>query len=659
MSEQARDRAVLLVLVLVSATVLFPLRPYGLQMGNEGWLLHPPMQMLEGKVLYRDVLTYYAPFYYHVLAWAFALFGPSFLLSRTLSAVVIVATAALAYRVGRRWLPTWLAWGPPLVYVLAPGPWFKVNYGFCSMLFFLVLARALERPGTRRYAWMGAAAGLTLVTRHEIGIAQLGIAAVAAALPALFPGRFGGDAAASTSATWRAAGRNIGVTLAAAAAVALPFVLYYASHGALGAMLQMMFVNGFEQMPDWIGHLKGLLSPSTFADGREGRAAGFVLVAPVFVCGAVGIALLVRLQREGLVARNVLTGALLAYAVATLPQTYSMAIVIRLLQSALPFYVLTAYLALEIGRAIGFLLGKPAWAPARFGVPAITVLAGGWLVWLVIEGLPTIIPGDEFTGSWRMRRHSAPAPILSGETVYLPWQRAEEARLVRTFLDARLEPDEPILALPLLTSYYLLLDRPNPTGIVGERAARDNRDTVMNHAQKEREMQRFLDSRARYAIVSRFWFAWPDPPEHMRAVLRRTFHPIRRYDTVVILERGMDETARTLTEVLLRIERGIKNPRDADVLRGVARERPEWPLPHQLLVPFLIRQRDAEGALAALRTSSELDPLAIVDLEVAASILLASGRMAEARDTLLRVHAVRESPSSKALWDRLPESLRQ
>ena len=136
-SEQARDRAVLVALVVVSAAVLMPLRPYGLQRGNEGWLLHPVMRMLEGEVLYRDVLTYYAPLYYHLVALAFTLFGPSFLLSRTLSVIVLVATAALAYRVGRRWFPTWFAWCPPLVYVLAPGPWVKAPYGSapcCSSL---------------------------------------------------------------------------------------------------------------------------------------------------------------------------------------------------------------------------------------------------------------------------------------------------------------------------------------------------------------------------------------------------------------------------------------------------------------------------------------------------------------------------------------------
>ncbi len=657
MSEQARDRAVLLVLVLVSISVLFPLRPYGLQMGNEGWLVHPTMRMLAGEVLYRDVLTYYAPLYYHLLAWAFALVGPSFLLSRTLSVFALVATAALAYRVGRRWLPTWLAWCPPLVYVLAPGPWVKAPYGFCTMLFFLALARVLERPGTRRYAGMGAVCGFTLVTRHELGVAQIGIAIVAAVLAAIFPGRFGGDAAAWGSATVRAAGRTIGVTLAAASAVALPVLLYYASQGALGDLWQMMFSTGFGQMPDWVGPLKRLLSPATFADADEGRAAGFILIAPVFVYAGVGVALLVRMLREGIVIRNVLTGALLAYGVATLPQAYSMPFVIRLLQSALPFYLLTAYLALEVARAIGFLLGKPEWAPASFGVAGIVVLAGGWLVWLVNSGLPTILPGDEFTGAWRMRRDTAPAAILGGNTVYLPWNRAEEVRLVREFLDAHSTPDEPILALPLLSSYYLLLERPNPTGIVGERPRA--RNAVMTQAQKEREMGRLLDSRARYVIATRSWFASPRPPEHMRAVLTQEFHPIRAYESVVILERGMDEVGRALMDVYLRVERGIVDQRDANVVRTIVHERPTWPMPQELLVNFLFREGNVEGALSALRTAYKLDPLAVVDLETAAGILLRTGRMAEARDTLLEVRAVRESPRSRALWARLPESLRQ
>ncbi len=657
MSEQARDRAVLLALTLVSAAVLFPLRPYGLQMGNEGWLLHPTLRMLDGEVLYRDVLTYYAPLPYHLLGWVFELFGRSFLVSRTQSLILIVATAALAYRVARRWLPVWIAWCPPLLFVLVPGPWFKVNYAFCSMLFFLALARALERPGPRRCAWMGAACGLTLVARHELGIAQLGIAVVAAALPTVAPVRFGGNATAWGIATWRTAGRDVVVTVAGVLVMVLPVVLYYASQGALGAMAQMMFVKGFGQMPDWITPLKGLVTPSTFAEAREGRAAGFFLVAPLFVYAAVGIVLLVRLVREGLVARDVLTAALLAFGVATLPQAYSMPFVIRLLQSALPFYLLAAYLVLEVGRAIGSISGKPQWIPIRVVGAGITILAAAWVVWLVNVGIANVIPGDEFTGAWRMRRHTEPTPILGGDTVYLPWARAEEVRLVREFLDSHAAPGEPFLALPLLASYYLLIERPNPTGLLIERPRAHN--SLVTHARKEREMQRLLDSPARYVIVTRSWYAMPDPPEHMRAVLRRAFHPVRRYGSVFVLERGMDEPARALTDVALRLEVGIVDPRDADILRGLALERPEWPLVHELRVPFLLRQGDAAGALAALRKAHDLDPRAATGLETAAGILLGTGRTTEARDTLREVRAVRVSPHSQALWERLPDNLRQ
>lgn len=657
MSEQARDRAVLVALVLVSAAVLFPLRSYGLQMGNEGWLLHPTLRMLDGEVLYRDVLTYYAPLPYHVLGWAFTLFGRSFLLSRTLSLVLLVATAALAYRVGRRWLPAWLAWCPALVYVLAPGPWVKANYGFCTMLFFLTLARALERPGPRRSAWMGAACGLTLVTRQELGIAQLGIAVVGAALPTVVPVRFGGHATTWGFATWRAAVRDVVLTVAAAVAVVVPIVLYYASQGAFDAMMQMMFVKGFGQMPDWITPLRGLLAPETFAEAREGRGAGYLLVAPVFVYVGVAVVLLVRLVLEGFGPRNVLTGALLAYAVATMPQAYSMPFVIRLLQSALPFYVLTAYLVLEIGRALGSLVGKPDWGPVRIAVALTVILAAGWLTWLVNVGVENVLPGDEFTGAWRMRRATEPAPIVGGDTVYLPWARAEEARLVRAFLDTHAAPGEPVLALPLLSSYYLLLERPNPTGILGERPRA--RNSVLTQSRKEEEMQRLLDSPARFAIVTRSWFAMRDQPEHMRAVLLQHFHPIRRYGSVFVLERGMDAPERALADVALRLEAGILDPRDVTGLQGLVRERPAWPLPHELLVPFLVRQGDAAGALAALRTAHELDPLAVADLETAAAMLLNGGRAAEARDLLREVRAVRVSPASQKLWERLPEDLRQ
>jgi hypothetical protein len=228
---------------------------------------------------------------------------------------------------------------------------------------------------------------------------------------------------------------------------------------------------------------------------------------------------------------------------------------------------------------------------------------------------------------------------------------------VREFLDAHAKPGEPVFVLPLLSSYYLLLERPNPTGILEVRPR--SRFSIVKQARKEREMQRLLDSGTRYVIVNRAWFATFKPPEYMRTVLRQRFHPIRRYGSVLILERGMDEPSLAITDVVLRLEADIVDPRDADVLRGLIHERPAWPLPHELLVRFLMLQRDMEGAVATLRIAHELDPLAIADLEIAASILLASGRTAEARDALREVHAVRASPRSRALWERLPESLRQ
>jgi hypothetical protein len=65
--------------------------------------------------------------------------------------------------------------------------------------------------------------------------------------------------------------------------------------------------------------------------------------------------------------------------------------------------------------------------------------------------------------------------------------------------------------------------------------------------------------------------------------------------------------------------------------------------------------RDIEGALPrpdGLRADSWTST-------EAANILLRTGRTAEARDALLEVRAVRESPASRELWESLPANLRQ
>src|SRR5262249_29491932 len=147
---------------------------------DDGWWLAPVLRMRAGEILYRDVWTFYAPLSLHGFAWLFDVTGPSVIAARVLMLAEIVAAAVLAYGFTRRFAPRWIAWLPGAVYALAPGPWHKSYYGLVSIAFFVLLARAFERPRAWRFAALGAMAGAALATRQDLGIAQLAIAFTAA-----------------------------------------------------------------------------------------------------------------------------------------------------------------------------------------------------------------------------------------------------------------------------------------------------------------------------------------------------------------------------------------------------------------------------------------------------------------------------------------------
>ncbi|MHC4933645.1 MAG: hypothetical protein ACYTGV_15805, partial [Planctomycetota bacterium] len=183
----ARDALIVATLLAAGAAYLVPLRSHGLILCDDGYYLLPATRMLAGDVLYRDILVHYPPLRYHLLAAVFSLVEPSVLAARGVWIALLLAAAALTTRVSARLVPGWLAWVPAGILLLVPGPWHKAPYALSSALFFLVLARALERPGRLRFAVAGAVAGMAVCTRQDIGFAFVGLGAAAAVLPTLLP----------------------------------------------------------------------------------------------------------------------------------------------------------------------------------------------------------------------------------------------------------------------------------------------------------------------------------------------------------------------------------------------------------------------------------------------------------------------------------------
>ena len=474
MSLRRADVLTLGALGVVGLVTLLASRDYGLMINDEGWILHPVQRMLDGEILYRDLFSFYAPMRYHLFALLFSLTEPSLLLIRSVWIALLLTSAAGLFLLARRLAPLPLAWIPAGIYLLAPGPWHKAPYGLCSVAFFLILARTLTRPRSLGFAGLGAVAGLTLLTRQDLGIAQLGLALGASALGGILDASEG----APLGERLRRGLRRVWLVGCGFVATIAPLAVLYAEHGALDNLVDMVFVRAFAQMGAHPSPFATLLAPGSFAMAPEGRAVGAILLLPIVVYVAVAVTLARRLLRgRALGPEFGLVAALVLYGVATLPQAYYPALLLRFLQSAPPFYLLSVWLLSRAALALAA-RGGAARRAAQW-VPPLTAAAGAWLVWLVIRGLPHFAPYDEYSGSLRARRYDHRIRVLD-EELYVDWPRAEEIRRVRAFFAEHTAPGEPIFAAPLFSLYYTLLDRPNPTRLLAEiHAARGELDAAI------------------------------------------------------------------------------------------------------------------------------------------------------------------------------------
>ena len=233
-----------LYLAIVATAVAFgwPLCQRAIILSDEGYLLQQALDLLGGRVLYRDMDAFITPGIWFTLAGVFAVFGPSVLASRVVILVAYVALALTGYRIvapmaGRGWglaavasllvfsvwaFPAWtFAFYSPVAIVLALA-------GIERLL-------AWQRHGRLRdLAWVGALIGLSICFKQNYGV----LAAIAAGLGYL-----------ATRLETRKSGeslREIGTAVLAAIAVGLPFLVYLLAHGALGDAWTSLVVHPFE-----------------------------------------------------------------------------------------------------------------------------------------------------------------------------------------------------------------------------------------------------------------------------------------------------------------------------------------------------------------------------------------------------------------------------
>jgi hypothetical protein len=644
-TDRRRNGVFLALLVAGAALYLLPLRVYGLMVLDEGYVVHAARRMLAGEVLYRDVYAHYAPFRYHLLEAAFALTRPSLLVARTVFVAVILANVMLAHRLALRLAPPGLAWVPAALGAPAPGPWTTCVFGLSVGLGALAAVRVLERPTPGRLVALGAAAAGALLIRQDIGCLQVGLAGVVAAVAAHPRIRVGSGRSPGPGA-WRA----MALAAGGAAVVLVPVLAWYASRGALGPMVHATLGRAFTQREAY-----GFAGAAGASLWQARGLGGAILVAPAAILAAAAVAWLTALVRRGLAPTLAAVAVLLVLGVGALPNAYYQLRLLRVLQSSLPYLLLATWLTAEAAGIARRRFPRGLGELAAGLVEGAFVSASAVAVWGVIVGIPVFAPGAEYSGSLRMARYRTPIEVM-GDRLQVDWNTAERLRLLRDFVDAHVPKDEPILALPFAPLDYETLERPNALWMVIDDWMPG--DYLLTDAEKKQQSRKLLASPVRYAFADVTWVLRPGPRDALANTLLEAFHPIRRLGPTLVLERGHDADAATEIELARRLTRGGVGEDDVLLARAIAIHHPADAYPRELLALAEFEGNDPDAAIVALEAAARLEPGNPELLEQAAEVALARGRATEAARLTAEALAVHPGPRARAIWIRLPRSLR-
>ena len=243
------DRPIWLYLIIAGAAFAFgwPLCRRAIILSDEGYLLQQALDLLNGRVLYSEMDAFITPGIWFTLAGAFALLGPSVLVSRAVFVIAYMALAVTGYRIvapvaGRSWglgtvvtLLLFSVWAFPA--------WTFAFYSPVAILFALAAVERLlawhREARARDLAWVGILVGLSVCFKQNYGVfAALGIGVTYLAMK-LEARRPIGEALAG-------AGRELGWVALPALAAGLPFLAYLVAHGALGDAWTSLVIHPFE-----------------------------------------------------------------------------------------------------------------------------------------------------------------------------------------------------------------------------------------------------------------------------------------------------------------------------------------------------------------------------------------------------------------------------
>jgi 4-amino-4-deoxy-L-arabinose transferase-like glycosyltransferase len=249
MSQLQSKRSLWLHLGIAAVTILFivPLCRRGMILSDEGYLLQQALDLLGGRVIYRDMDSFVTPGIWFLLAGTFALFGASIFASRVLMVLAGVGLTLVVFRIVRRLAGErhgLAAVACTLVlFIWAFPAWTFSFYSPISVLLALWgLERLLAFDDSRRprdLLWVGLLFGLSICFKQNYGVFAMAGAALGFIATKLERRTPLGEAISGLP-------RELGLVALGAFAAGFPFLAYLLWNGAMGDAWQSLVIHPFE-----------------------------------------------------------------------------------------------------------------------------------------------------------------------------------------------------------------------------------------------------------------------------------------------------------------------------------------------------------------------------------------------------------------------------
>ena len=418
----------------------------GLDVPDEGLLLHAAERLAQGQVPYRDIYFIYTPGLQYTLALLFRLFGPSLTVEHALQGAFAVAMSVTVYALARHFAG-W-RWSAAAVALVAMFGGLNSYRFWLGLLVVAALVAYAQRPTPQRLLGAGALVGVTYLFAQEVGLYALGTGL----------GLLGLDWLCG-QARWRRLGPTVGraaLLVCGAMLVLGPWLLVLAGQDALRPMLDATLRVAFQHQPQYMHVPLPPLLPLVPDQLDTNVVYGpppylfyvkCLLYLPLVVAVVGSAWFLRRLWREGFQGDLRRVAPALGFAVLALATVADRADYYHLRQMLPATLIVVAWLLAEAGRAFERArLPRARWQPAYLALLPL---------------VPVLVLSVGEAKQWRQDQDT---PLTTSRgSVRVTAQQARDLGELLAALRARTAPGEPIFVWPAETGIYFLADRPNPT----------------------------------------------------------------------------------------------------------------------------------------------------------------------------------------------------